>query len=128
MEQQQAMSDEHRLKHFQLALSMVGVTANLMTCELIHHLAANIDEKGETFSVGDAMRLADAVQRKYNPQPASPIPHQPPIPADYDLNKLPPEIRELVKSGQIVIGGAGGVEEPAVTPPTNGEGLPIEEK
>src|SRR6476660_2382544 len=56
---------EKKLKHFQLALSMVGVSANLMTCELIKELSAAVDAKGSAFNLGDAEKLAEAIQQKY---------------------------------------------------------------
>jgi hypothetical protein len=90
------LTQESRLKHFQLALSMVGVTANLMTCELIHALAHAVDEKGKAFSLGDAEALAQAVQTKY--QMMMPPGMVPPTGA------MPPEIEKLAKEGKIMMG------------------------
>lgn len=135
MEQKQLLDQQKRLKHFQLALSMVGVTANLMTCELIHALAANIDEKGETFSIGDAMQLAEAVQRKYHPQPIpTPRPGAQEILSSIPLDKMPPEIAEMVKSGQVGIGENKPKHhpepepEPIRTPPAQESAPDLDEK
>ena len=90
------LSGEQRLKHFQLALSMVGITANLMTCELIHSIAAKVDEKGEDFSLRDATGLAEGIQKRYQfmPPPGSMVP--PP--------NLPPEIEKMAREGKIIMG------------------------
>lgn len=59
------LTKEQKLKHLQLALSMVGVSANLMTCELIQAMSEMVDEKGLDFSLRDANQLAETIQKKY---------------------------------------------------------------
>ena len=77
------LSDEQRLKHFQLALSMVGITANLMSCELIHLIAAEVDRKQGDFSLRDATRLAEAIQHKYQQ-----VPPQQMYPSQEEIEKM----------------------------------------
>ena len=60
------LSKEQKLKHLQLALSMVGVSANLMTCELIQAMSEKVDEKGLDFSLRDANELAESIKQKYD--------------------------------------------------------------
>ena len=95
------LSTELRLKHFQLALSMVGVTANLMTCELIQSISQMVDEKGMEFSLGDATRLAETIQKKYQAMmPQQPQPHD-----MVNQNRpLPPEMERLRREGKIIMG------------------------
>jgi len=59
------LTSDEKLKHLQLALSMVGISANLMTCELINSITASVDEKGLDFSIRDATDLAESIQKKY---------------------------------------------------------------
>lgn len=88
------LTKEMKLKNFQLALSMVGVTANLMTCDLIHALAAAVDEKGEDFSLRDATKLQAEIQEKYLPKRPAPMP----LP-------LPPQEKEKEILGPDSFGG-----------------------
>jgi hypothetical protein len=98
------LTHEKRLKHFQLALSMVGVSANLMTCELIHTIAAKVDEKGESFSLGDATALAEGIQTKYQgqmgPAPGTTRGNGMPFPP----GQIPDHIQKLMDEGKIVMG------------------------
>ena len=91
------ITHEQRIKHFQLALSMVGVTANLMTCELIRSIAQQVDEKGGAFTLDDATQLAEMLHAKYN------APVMIPPAKDQWPHALPPEVRKIVEEQ-----GAGG--------------------
>ena len=87
---------EKKIKHFQLALSMVGITANLMTAELIRSLSEGIDAKGTAFTVQDAIDISERIQHKYNMQEQM---HRPIPPKN-----LPPDLQKMVDSGQVVMG------------------------
>ena len=107
------LSHEQRLKNFQMALSMVGVTANLMTCELIHSLSALVDEKGEAFALKDANETAARIQAKYQPQgmpnmgPPQGQGGMPPI------DSLPPELQKAIREGKIQMMPKQNRPEPA---------------
>lgn len=93
------LTEEMRLKHFQLALGMVGISANLMTCELIHALGAKVDEKGGDFTLRDATALAESIQRKYQPV------QMPPPPGMRPMGEMmsPPsdKMKEMMDKGQV---------------------------
>jgi hypothetical protein len=96
------MSNEEqavKLKHFQLALSMVGISANIMTCELIKTISARCDEMGEDFTIREANRLANEIAAKYNQPPGMPHGMKRPAPGT-----IPQEIQDLMDKGQIIMG------------------------
>lgn len=94
------LSQDQKLKHFQLALSMVGISTNLMTCELIQSMAELVNAKGPAFNLGDATTLAETIQKKYA------VPQMMPPGMAPMGSKLPPEIQDLVDKGQIMTGKA----------------------
>lgn len=72
--------EERRLVNFQVALAMAGISANIMTCELIHRLAAMVDDKGAEFKIQDAEDIKAMVQLKYSaPKPPIPMPKMEPV-------------------------------------------------
>jgi hypothetical protein len=83
-----ALSHEQRLKNFQTALAIAGVSTNLMTCELIHSIAAMVDEKGTAFSIADAEEIKNAIQAKYQALQAGPT---------------PPDLERLMREGKIMM-------------------------
>lgn len=84
------LTHEKRLKNFQLALSMVGITANLMTCEMIHAISAKVDELGDDFSLRDASKIAADIQAKYQ------RPTPPPMPPS-----MPQHLKDMMEKGQV---------------------------
>ena len=108
-EQQQAQS----LKHFQLALSMVGISANLMTCELIKAISTRCDEMGEAFNIGEANKIANGISEKYNAGKPK-MPEGMMTPAN-----LPKSIQDMVESGHIMMGSK--TEKPIEPIPPVGE-------
>lgn len=85
------LTSEQRLKHFQLALSMVGISANLMSCELIHSISAAVDEKQGSFTLDDATHLAETIQAKYMPQP----------PQHPGNNNIPDQLKKMMAEGKL---------------------------
>jgi hypothetical protein len=103
---------EQNLKNFQLALSMVGVSANLMTCELIKAISERCDELGEDFSLREANKLATAISMKYGQQiPGMPQGMKPPAPGS-----VPKEIQDMIDKGQIMMGKKHESEDPIIPP------------
>ncbi len=97
------LTNEKRLKHFQLALSMVGISANLMTCELIHAMAHEVDQKGSEFKLGDAEKIAETIQQKHMAMNQMMPPGMMP-PGMMPPKNMPPNLQEMVDKGQIVMG------------------------
>jgi len=95
------ITHEMRLKNFQLALSMVGISANLMTCELIHAISAKVDEKGGDFALKDATTLAETIQAKYQPPNPGNVRPMGQMMDKEMLDKMPPHIKEMMEKGQV---------------------------
>lgn len=101
--------EEVKLKHFQLALSMVGISANLMTCELIQSISAKCNEMGESFNIGMANKLANDIAEKYaqGQPPMMPPGMKPPT-------NLPPELQDMINKGHVMM----GAKQPQTPQPT----------
>jgi hypothetical protein len=111
-----SMEQEVKLKHFQLALSMVGISANLMTCELIRAISEKCDEMGEAFNIGEANRLANEIAAKYNQSGPPMMPPGMKAPAN-----LPPELQDMINKGHVMM----GAKTPEILPPVaNPEPIP----
>jgi hypothetical protein len=59
------ISEQQELLNLQTALAIAGVSANLMSVELIATVAQAVKEKGPTFSIADASAIKAGIQKKY---------------------------------------------------------------
>jgi hypothetical protein len=68
-------TQQKKLSALQYALSMVGVTTNLLTVDIILNVITQVEEKGEKFCLEDAALIIDSAHKKYGvPAPGTPQP------------------------------------------------------